>query len=146
MVKIFLEIKDKSLRLALLGALALLLAAGGCASRSRLADSITATATATVNPTLPPAEARREANTRAETQARDQIMILAGQTPLPDGRTLEDAAVADATARAELYDTVRDAHLTDRTVSAEGVITITLAVEKSAIQRIISNYQKRSGK
>jgi hypothetical protein len=131
----------------LLGA-ALLLTAGlsGCALRTNSEALFTGSATATVNPELPQTTARPEANTRAETQARDQILVLASQMRLPDGRTLEDVAAADATVRAELYDTVRSAHITAREVTETGSITVTLALEKAAVQRIIDHYQARGKK
>jgi hypothetical protein len=125
---------------------ALLLAAGCVRLRPAAAPAYTATSMAAVNPQLPPSEARGEAQTRAETQARDQILNQAVQVRLPDGRSLEDLAAIDATVRGQLYDTVRDAHQTDRSVSAEGVITISLSLDKSAIQKIIDDYQKRGGK
>lgn len=130
----------------LAGAAAMLLAASGCALRMTAVPSYTATATAAVNPQLPPTSARSEANTRAETQARDQIMAQAVQLRLSDGRTLEDLAAADATVRGELLDTVRAAHMTDRSVSTQGVITLTLSLEKSAVQRIVDQYQQSGGK
>lgn len=132
--------------LALLGGLALTLAAGGCALRQGAGDVYTATASATVNPQLTPEEARRDANTRAETQARDEILAQAAQVRLPDGRSLEDVAAADNFVRGMLYDTVRDAHKTDHNPSAEGVITVTLSLEKSAVQRIVNEYQLHGGK
>lgn len=124
----------------------LTLGLGGCALRAGAGAYFSATSTATVNPELPPATARPEANTRAETQARDQIMVLACQMRLADGRTLEDVAAADGTVRAELYDTVRAAHITARDVTEMGSITVSLALEKAAVQRIIDRYQARGAK
>lgn len=128
------------------GAAALMLTAAGCALRMNAVPSYSATAQAAVNPQLPPQDARREANDRAEAQARDQIMAQAVQLRLSDGRTLEDLAATDAIVRGQLLDTVRSAHQTDRTVTAEGVITLTLSLEKSAVQRIVDQYQQRGGK
>lgn len=129
----------------ILGVAALALALGGCALRPTAAPAFTGAATTTINVQLPPNEARPDANARAETQARDQIMQQASKMTLADGRTLEDVAATDTAVRARLYDTVRDAHVkeADRNISEQGVVTVKLSLEKSAVQRIIDDYQKQ---
>lgn len=127
----------------LLGVAALALLLGGCALRQGAAPAFTGSATTTINAQLPPNEARPDANARAETLARDQIMLQASKMKLADGRTLEDVAAIDMAVRGQLYDTVRDAHVTERAVSEEGVVSVKLNLEKATVQRIIDQYQKR---
>lgn len=141
-MKLHIRMAKIYLGMLLLGVLAL----GGCATRAGGPPAFTATGTATFNPTLPPSEARPEANSRAENQARDQIMSQAGQMAIGNGQNLEDVAAIDSTVRGEMMDTVRGAHITARSISPEGVITINLNLDKSEVQEIIDRYRQRSGK
>lgn len=125
-----------------LAALALMIAAAGCGFTARQkAPAFSSTAMAQMSPALPTDQARREAISRAETKARDQIMLQVRQLRLADGRSLEDLAVIDPFVRAMVQDAVRNAHQIDRTVSDQGVVTVTLSMDQAPLLKLIETYK-----
>lgn len=119
-----------------------LLLAGGCATIGRGKPAYTATATAKMDPNLQAAVARREAIQMAEVRARDQIMLQALQMTTPDGRTLEQLAVEEPFVQAMLLDTIRVARVSDRIVSPEGQVSVTVSLDEAPLQKILTEFQQ----
>lgn len=86
------------------------------------------------------AEARRVAIASAENLARDQVLSQALEMRFSNGISLGEAALKDPFIRAKLYDTVRAARVTDKTVTDDEIISVTVRLELEPIYSILENY------
>ena len=112
-----------------------------CVQLRERGPAYSATAQAAIDRSHPASTARREAILTAETHARDQILNRAvQQLRLGDGRTLEEVAIVDPFVRASLQDMVRAAQVTDRTVTDEGLVTVTVRMDLAPIYKLIQTY------
>lgn len=97
---------------------------------------------------LPPeaasAEEKRAAAARAENQARDEVLSQALQLTFPNGTSLAEAALRDPFIRAKVYDTVRGARITDKTVTDDSIISVTVRLELDPIYRLLDTYNAPS--
>jgi hypothetical protein len=93
-----------------------------------------------MNPELPRDQARREALAAADRQARDQIRDQVYQLRLNDGRTLGDLAAVDPFIRAVIADNLRAARIDDRTVSGEGIASVTVKMDLAPLYEMIQQY------
>jgi hypothetical protein len=93
---------------------------------------------------LPPesasAEEKRSAAARAENQARDEVLSQALLLHFPNGVSLSEAALRDPFIRAKVYDTVRGARITDKTVTDDSIVSVTVRLELEPIYRILDTY------
>ncbi len=84
-------------------------------------------------------EGRLDALQRAERRARDQILTHILENRFSNGATLDEAMVTDPFIRAKVYDTIRSSKITDQTVSKEGVVNVTVQLDKKPIEAILNN-------
>lgn len=126
-----------SARWSLFLLLALALAACGRAETPRF---IMATSFTRLPPeNASPAE-KRAAAARAENQARDEVLSQALQLTFPNGASLAEAALRDPFVRAKVYDTVRGARITDKTVTDDSIVSVTVRLELEPIYRMLESY------
>jgi hypothetical protein len=111
----------------------------GCASTGP-GPTYSSTASIRINPVAPPSEGRRTAIDSAEREARAQLLTEAYNLRMNDGRTLDDLAIVDPFVRAVIEDTVRRAKISDRTISEEGVVTLTLSMDLAPLHKLILEY------
>jgi hypothetical protein len=120
---------------------ALLLLAMACASQpTETAPSYSSTQFRQMDAGLPRDQARREALAAAENMARDQIREQVYQMRLSDGRALGDLAAIDPFMRAVIQDNLRAAQIADRTVSEEGMVSVTVKMDLAPLYKMIEEY------
>ena len=97
-----------------------------------------------MNGELPAGEARRLAIQQAEILAKDQIKQQAAEMKIDDQRRLGDVAVSDPFVGALLDDTVRTGRITDRTISSDGTVSVTVKMDLAPLEKLIADYQQRA--
>lgn len=69
-----------------------------------------------------------------------------GELRFANGMTLEDAVVTDPVIRARVYDTIRTARITDRTIDEDGTrVSITMELDHGPLLRIINAGDASAG-
>jgi hypothetical protein len=127
------------LRGTALAAIAVL--AGSCATGAASGGpSYSATNFQRMNPEEPRDQARREALATADSQAREQIREQVYQMRLSDGRTLGDLSAIDPFVRAVVQDNLRSARTGDRTVTDEGLVSVTVTMDLAPLYQMVSEY------
>ncbi|MBI1784872.1 hypothetical protein HYR69_06985, partial [Candidatus Sumerlaeota bacterium] len=103
--------------------------------------SFSATAQAKVKPGESFVEGKLAAINLAEKRARDQILLHVMSNKFPNGITLEEAIVTDACIQAKVYDTIRTAKITDKTINDDGMVTVTVELDLAPIMKILSDEE-----
>lgn len=84
--------------------------------------------------------AQLTASAKAENQARDKVLAQALQLTFPNGVSLSDAAVRDPFIRAKLYDVIRGARITDKTITDDEIVSVTVRLDMDDIYKILETY------
>lgn len=77
---------------------------------------------------------------RVANVARDEVLSQALQMRFANGVSLGEAALKDPFIRAKLYDTVRAARITDKTLTDDTFLSVTVRLELEPIYEILENY------
>lgn len=85
-------------------------------------------------------EELRVAEARAANAARDAVLSQALDLHFPNGVTLGEAALKDPFIRAKLYDTVRAARITDKTLTDDELLSVTVRLELEPLYEILETY------
>lgn len=100
-----------------------------------------AKATVLVNRHDPSKAAIREAIGQAEKMARRKLFEHIMQIQLEDGRSLDIISLQDPFIRSVVEDRIHNAQMiTDRAITEEGLVTVTIRTDLEPIYEIIHNY------
>lgn len=108
--------------------------------RSEEPRFIMATSFGRVTPGADNPEELRVAEARAANTARDEVLSQALDLRFPNGVTLGEAALKDPFIRAKLYDTVRGARITDKTLTDDELLSVTVRLELEPLYKILETY------
>jgi len=119
--------------------LAVVISLAAC-GRSEEPRFIMATSFDRVTPGTGNPDELRVAEARAANTARDEVLSQALDMRFPNGVTLGEAALKDPFIRAKLYDTVRAARITDKTLTDDALLSVTVRLELEPLYKILETY------
>jgi hypothetical protein len=108
--------------------------------RSEPPRFIMATSFTMISPETQTPAQNRLIETQAANIARDEVLSQALQMRFPNGISLGDAALQDPFIRAKVYDTVRGARITDKTLTDGTHLSVTVRLELEPIYKILETY------
>lgn len=106
--------------------------------------TFSATGYTIMDPNRPFTEARAVALHDAEVNARDNLKHVVMNLTVEDGRTLAELSVIDPFVKALIHDAIRTARISDRTISADGNVTVTVQMRKAPLDRMLAEYPRYS--
>lgn len=134
----------KKLLLPLLAAVAMMTVTSAC-TRAPGGPVYSATGFASIAPDLPFEDGKLVAIRAAERSARDQILLQTLSLISRTGESLEELVISDPFVRAKVYDTIRTAKITDKTIDDENsTVTVTVELDQAPLQEFISSYNSSS--
>jgi len=110
----------------------------GCATQQE-GPFYSATSQAQIQPGKSFTEGKLLAIKLAENRARSQILTHIRDRQFSNGILLDEAIITDPFIQAKIYDTLRNAKITDKTINNEGIVTVTVQLDMAPVNEVLQN-------